>query len=160
MRRRLSEVQAEKLAQDLAQLPHFSGDRLDGEFRQLYGVEPPAWLRRSLLIRAIAYRLQEKVLGGLKPATRRLLSSAAQDAVASRSQKQPSECKIKPGTTLLREWHGVQHRLTVVENGIQFGGDQYGSLSEVARKITGTRRSGPLFFGRKSPRAEQHRGAE
>ena len=46
------------------------------------------------------------------------------------------ERKIKPGTTLLREWHGVQHRLTVLEDGVQFGGERYRSLSEVARKIT------------------------
>jgi hypothetical protein len=74
--------------------------------------------------------------------------------------KVPPEYKIKPGTTLLREWHGVQHRLTVLEDGVRFGGQRYRSLSEVARKITGSRRSGPLFFGLKSARTEHHHEAE
>ena len=160
MRRRLSEAQSERLAQDLADLTHLSEDRLNDHFRHLYGVEPPARLRRPLLIRAIAYRLQEKALGGLKPATRRLLASIADDATARRTMHVPRERKIKPGTTLLREWHGVQHRLTVLENGVQFGGERYRSLSEVARKITGSRWSGPLFFGLKSATTEHHHGAE
>ena len=74
----------------------------------------------------------------------------------------PVACKrkIKPGTTLLREWHGVQHRLTVLEDGVQFGNERYRSLSQVARKITGSRWSGPLFFGLKSAGTEDHDGAE
>jgi hypothetical protein len=161
MRRRLSEAQAERLAKDLADLTHLSEDRLNDYFRHLYGVEPPARLRRPLLIRAIAYRLQEKALGGLKPATRRLLASVADDATARRTTMHVArERKIKPGTTLLREWHGVQHRLTVLEDGVQFGNERYRSLSEVARKITGSRWSGPLFFGLKSARTEHHHGAE
>jgi hypothetical protein len=90
-------------------------------------------MRRALLIQALAYRLQEKALGGLRPATRRLLASAADDAAARRTMPEARERKIKPGTTLLREWHGVQHRLTVLEDGVQFGGERYRSLSEVAR---------------------------
>jgi hypothetical protein len=150
----------EKLAQDLTQLPHLSGDRLNDHLRRLYGVAPPARLRRPLLIRAIAYQLQEKALGGLKPATRRLLASVADASTARRTVQVPAERKIKPGTTLLREWHGVQHRLTVLEDGVRFGGQRYRSLSEVARKITGSRRSGPLFFGLKSVRTEHHHEAE
>jgi hypothetical protein len=117
-------------------------------------------MRRSLLIQALAYRLQEKASGGLKPSTRRLLASIADDATARRTTLVARELKIKPGTTLLREWHGVQHRLTVLEDGVQFGNERYRSLSEVARKITGSRWSGPLFFGLKSARTEHHHGAE
>jgi hypothetical protein len=95
-------------------------------------------MRRALLIQALAYRLQEKALGGLKPATRRLLARIASDAAARRTLHAARERKIKPGTTLLRAWHGVQHRLTVMEDGVQFGGERYRSLSEVARKITGS----------------------
>ena len=118
-------------------------------------------MRRPLLIQALAYRMQEKTLGGLKPATRRLLASVADDATARRTTMHVArERKIKPGTTLLREWHGGQHRLTILEDGVQFGGERYRSLSEVARKITGSRWSGPLFFGLKSATTEHHHGAE
>jgi hypothetical protein len=160
MRRRLSEAEAARLAQDLADLPQLSDEDLNDQFRRLYSVALPARMRRPLLIRAIAYRVQEKTLGGLKPTTRRLLASVAADAAARRTVHLLPKCEIKPGSTLVREWHGVHHRLTVLEDGVQFGGERYRSLSEVARKITGSRWSGPLFFGLKSARTEHHHGAE
>ena len=160
MHRRLSEADSEKLANELAGLERLSGEKLNQHFKIMYRADPPPRMRRALLIQALAYRLQEKALGGLRPATRRLLASAADDAAARRTMPEARERKIKPGTTLLREWHGVQHRLTVLEDGVQFGGERYRSLSEVARKITGSRWSGPLFFGLKSARTEHHRGAE
>ena len=66
MRRRLSETQAERLAQDLADLAYLNEASLNDHFRCLYGVEPPARLRQPLLIQALAYRMQEKAMGGLK----------------------------------------------------------------------------------------------
>jgi hypothetical protein len=160
MRRHLSETESTTLTRNLSDLGQLDVDRLNDHFRSLYGTEPPVRLRRPMLIRAIAYRLQEKTLGGLKPATRRLLASVADDATARRSRPAPCERRIRPGTTLLREWHGVQHHLTVLEDGVQFGNERYRSLSEVARKITGSRWSGPLFFGLKSKATRHHRGAE
>jgi hypothetical protein len=160
MRQKLSEAEVARLARDLADLAQLNEEDLNDHFRRLYGVEPPAQIRRSLLIRAIAYRLQEKTLGGLKPATRRLLANLAADATARGTVHLSPKREIKPGTTLLREWHGVHHQLTVLEDGVQFGGERYRSLSEVARKITGSRWSGPLFFGLKSARTDHHHGAE
>jgi hypothetical protein len=160
MRQRLSEAEAEKLAQDLGSLPQLSEETLNDHFRRLFGVEPPARMRRPLLVRAIAYRRQEKPLGGLKPATRRLRVSVGGDATERRTVHLSTKCKIKPGTTLARGWHGVHHRLTVLEGGVQFGGERYRSLSEVARKVTGSRWSGPLFFGLKATAGEQLHTAE
>jgi hypothetical protein len=160
MRRKLSEAQSAKLARELAGLAHLDENGLDNHFRRLYGVEQPPRLRRPLLIRAVAYRLQEIALGGLRPSARQLLADFADDAHGRRSTHARHERRIKPGTTLLREWHGVQHRLTVLEDGVNFDGKCYRSLSEVARKITGSHRSGPLFFGLKSSRTEHHDGAE
>ena len=159
MLRRLSEADSEKLANELAGLERLSGEKLNQHFKIMYRADPPPRMRRALLIQALAYRLQEKALGGLRPATRRWLASAADAAAARRTVPEARERKIKPGTTLLREWHGVQHRLTVLEDGVQFGGERYRSLSEVARKITGSRWSGPLFFGLKSAGTEHHHGA-
>ena len=96
---------------------------------------------------AIAYRMQEQELGGLKPAARRFLEKAAEDNVSGHQIS--SITNIKPGTRLLREWHGVTYEVIIMEDGVQCNGKRYRSLSEVARAITGTRWSGPLFFGLK-----------
>jgi hypothetical protein len=96
---------------------------------------------------AIAHRMQEQELGGLKPATRRFLEKTAEDH-APRQQMLPV-IHMKPGTRLLREWHGVTYEVIIMEGGVQCHGKPYRSLSEVARAITGTRWSGPLFFGLK-----------
>ena len=160
MRRKLSEADSEKLANELAGLQRLSDEKLNQQFKITYRADPPSRMRRPLLIQALAYRMQEKAQGGLKPATRRLLTSIADDATVRRARPVARERRIKPGTTLLREWHGVQHRLTVLEDGVQFGGERYRSLSQVARKITGSRWSGPLFFGLKSASREAQHGAE
>jgi len=125
----------------------------------LYGTEAPRRISRDLLIRALAYRIQEKALGGLKPSTRRLLTKVAADASARRPIQVAPEPSLKPGTVLLREWHGTEHQVIVREDGIVFNGKQYKSLSQVAYRITGTKWSGPLFFGLKANRQEQTNGA-
>src|SRR5258708_7162421 len=160
MHRKLSETDSERMANELAGLQLPSDEKLHQHFKIIYRADPPPRMRRALLIQALAYRLQEKALGGLKPATRRLLASVADDAMARPTTPVARERKIKPGTTLLREWHGVPHRLTVLVDGVQFGNERYRSFSEVARKITGSRWSGPLFFGLKSARTEHHHGAK
>jgi len=159
MRRKLSETDCKQLANELAGLQLLSDEKLNQQFKITYRADPPPRMRRPLLIQALAYRMQEKAQGGLKPATRRLLTSIADDATVRRARPVARERRIKPGTTLLREWHGVQHRLTVLEDGVQFAGERYRSLSEVARKITGSRWSGPLFFGLKSAATEGLHGA-
>ena len=88
-----------------------------------------------------------------------MLAKVAADASARRPIEVAPEPSIKPGTVLLREWHGTQHQVIVRENGIVFNGKQYKSLSQVAYRITGTKWSGPLFFGLKANRQEQTNGA-
>lgn len=147
------------LACQIAALPEATSANLKERWRALYGTEPPRRISRDLLVRALAYRIQEQALGGLKPSTRRLLAKVAADASAGRSIQAAPEPALKPGTVLLREWHGTQHQVIVREDGIVFNGKQYKSLSQVAYRITGTKWSGPLFFGLKANRQEQTDGA-
>ncbi|MGC2303802.1 DUF2924 domain-containing protein [Candidatus Binatus sp.] len=146
------------LAHEIAALRQATPADLKERWRALYGTEPPRHISRDLLIRALAYRIQEKALGGLKPSTRRLLARVASDSSARRSVRVAPQPALKPGTVLLREWHGTQHQVIVREDGIVFRGKPYKSLSEVAYRITGTKWSGPRFFGLKSNHEERGDG--
>ena len=145
------------LARDLASLSTLDRGALAKRWRELYRTEPPARIGSGFLISAIAYRLQEQALGGLKPSTQRYLAKVAAEATGAngtaRNKVAAPTATIKPGTRLLREWHGVTYEVLVLENGVQCNGVHYRSLSEVARTITGTQWSGPLFFGLKKKRA-------
>jgi len=148
---------AEKLVNELATLPTLDKKTLRERWKAIYGSEPPARTSRSLMAMAIAYRLQEKAFGGLKLSTRRLLARVGGDASQARPVAATPIRKATPGTVLLRQWHGVIHRVTVLDKGVLFRGKRYRSLSEVTAEITGSRWSGPLFFGLKSATREaQH----
>jgi hypothetical protein len=134
-------------------------EELDAQWKALYGSDPPDRLRRPLMVQALAYRLQEQALGGLKPATRRLLRSIAGDVETRRPIATHAERRIEAGAVLIREWHGTKHQVTALKDGFMFRGKRFQSLSKIAGEITGTRWSGPLFFGLKNSRQEEHRGA-
>jgi hypothetical protein len=109
------------------------------------------------LKRAIAYRLQERALGGLNPVTRRLLERVADDATGYRQGGNRSMTKVRAGTLLVRERHRKTHKVTVTENGVIYRDQRYRSLSEVAYQITGAHWSGPLFLGLKAARAQKEK---
>ena len=147
---------SEKLVPQLNQLRQLNAEELIKDWQALFGVAPPKKLRSSLLVQGIAYRLQEKALGGMKPSTLRLLERVADDTGAGRPISVPSEkVRTTTGTVLMREWHGKKHQVTVLEDGFLYRTKRFRSLSQIARLITGARWSGPLFFGLKSPRKEQ-----
>lgn len=142
------------LMHEIAALGQGTPANLRERWRVLYRTEPPPRISRDLLIRALAYRIQERALGGLRPSTRRLLAKVADDASARRPIELAPQPMLKPGTVLLREWHGSQHQVIVCEDGVVFQGKPYKSLSEIAYRITGTKWSGPRFFGLKTKRQE------
>lgn len=150
---------ASLLAHEIALLRQATSADLRKRWRVLYRTELPWRISRDLLIRALAYRIQEKALGGLKPSTRRLLAKVATDASARQPIKVAPRPTLKRGTVLLREWHGTQHQVIVREDDIVFQGKSYKSLSEVAYRITGTKWSGPRFFGLVTNRQEKGDGA-
>jgi hypothetical protein len=159
MKRRASVLDRDALTAEIAALSKASIEDLCERWKTLYGKEPSAHIGRSFVIRAIAYRLQEKAFGGLKPSTRRLLARVAEATAAGSSPKSSSVRKAEPGTILVREWQGSTHRVTVLGDGISFKGKRFRSLSEIARKITGSRWSGPRFFGLRLPAMENDHGA-
>jgi Protein of unknown function (DUF2924) len=151
MKRKPSRSGTRSLTDELAELRGLDPTALKQRWWLLYRTEAPVHIGQALLLGAVAYRLQERVLGGLRSSTRRLLERAADDNVDRRSPTEVPAARVTPGTVLIREWHGVSHRVTVLGDGVLLRGARYRSLSEVARKITGTRWSGPRFFGLRAP---------
>jgi hypothetical protein len=142
----------EALSRKLASLRSLRIKELKQQWRSLYSSEPPHRVSRELLTRAVAYRIQEQALGGLKPSTRRLLERLASDARSGRPLKLSSCAPASAGTVLMRDWQGITHEVKVLDRGVLYKRKRYRSLSEVARLITGSRWSGPLFFGLRSMR--------
>jgi predicted phage terminase large subunit-like protein len=99
------------------------------------------------MIRAIAYRLQEIAHGGASKATLRRLTTLAVEFETGGTIAPPPSPKIKPGSRLVREWHGRTHTVTVTDDGFEFQGKSYRSLTKIAHDITGAKWSGPRFFG-------------
>ena len=120
---------------------------LKAHWRSVTGRAAPTDLPRQLLLRILAYRLQADALGDLDKASVRYLEKLAGAPRGSDPVPLPGAGQVKPGTLLMREWDGVQHRVMALDAGFAWNGSTYRSLSEVARAITGTRWSGPRFFG-------------
>jgi hypothetical protein len=103
------------------------------------------------MVPILAYRIQENVYGGLSPKASKKLQEIAESLnTTSRKRKFTS---LQPGTRLVRSWQGLLHQVTVLTSGYEYNGKSYDSLSVIAREITGTRWSGPLFFGTKRKKA-------
>lgn len=137
-------MKSQRLQERLHALPGMEVALLRGEWKRLYRSQPPARISRQLLELGIAWKLQEAALGGLGRSTQRLLGSSA-DAATTKSQS--VAIVVKPGARLVREWRGETHDVLVVEGGYEWRGQRWTSLSMIAREITGTRWSGPRFFG-------------
>jgi hypothetical protein len=127
---------------------------LKAMWRQLFDTEPPPYNRRFLESR-LAYRIQELAYGGLKPETIERLEAFAEDLDGGDPAKRRRPAKDRPiaGTRLIREWQGVEHCVTVQDEGYEYRGRPYQSLSAIARAITGTRWNGWVFFGLRNQRA-------
>jgi hypothetical protein len=136
----------------LSRLPKLDIRELREEWCRLYKADASPHLSRELLIQAVAYRMQEVALGGLRPEPQRLLRQIAQELKAGGQATRRLRPQLKPGTRLMREWQGRTYEVVVLDDGFSWQGTQYRSLSAIARRITGTVWSGPLFFGLKLSR--------
>ena len=153
----------ERLEKEVAALGDLSREELIGFWEKIYGCVPPKGVRRELLIRAAAWHLQARQLGGLRAETRRLLKAAVEEAnrklalkrippeevcssAASRSLRR-DRLRLAPGARLIRDWNSRSHVVDVIEGGFVFEAKVYPSLTAIARKITGTQWFGLRFFG-------------
>jgi hypothetical protein len=139
----------------LDSLPKLNKPELCHLWRQHFKSNPPFQMRKQLIRRVIAYRLQEQQFGGLNDARVRRLRQIAGALESNPNAIVSSRPPIKPGTRLVREWKQQVHTVEVDAEGYQYKGARYESLSEIARLITGTRWSGPLFFGLKTQQSRE-----
>jgi hypothetical protein len=125
---------------------------LKQKWRDLFDREPPPYNRRFLENR-LAYRIQELAYGGLNEETLERLDALA-DELEGKAPRRQSALANRPiaGTRLVREWKGAEHSVTVRQEGFEYQGRPYKSLSAIARHITGTRWNGLVFFGLKNTR--------
>ena len=117
-----------------------------------FGKPPPARTRRDMLALALAYRIQSNAPGGLPKLTVRTLDAvAAREFGGTAARTHDQSQRLRPGTRLVREWHGVVHDVAVVEDGFVWNGERYRSLSAVAQAITGTHWNGEKLSLKKCP---------
>lgn len=135
------------LVDTLRSLTRLPPSELRAFWSQWFNRSPPARLRRELLIRALAYRMQERQHGGLSASTRKKLRLLAEVGKTQAFREVVETPRLTLGTHVIREWGNEMHQVTVEATGFVYRGQRYHSLSEIARKITGTRWSGPVFFG-------------
>lgn len=133
----------------LSSLTHLPKEVLSGRWRELFKTDPPAQMRKELMLQLVAYRLQEREFGPLSDRSHRRLDRLAKTIEASPNAPTLQKLSIKPGTRLIRQWKDEVHTVHVEEGSYEYRGARFESLSEIARLITGTRWSGPLFFGLK-----------
>jgi hypothetical protein len=122
-------------------------------WHNLFDREPPPYNRKFLESR-LAYRIQELAYGGLKPETIERLEALGEQLDGGKLEVRKRRVDDRPiaGTRLIREWQGVEHCVTVLMDGYEYGGRPFKSLSAVARAITGTRWNGWIFFGLRNQR--------
>ena len=144
----------------LSRLPSLDIAELRQQWRGLYKTQAPPNLSRELLVRAVAHRMQELALGGLRSEPRHQLLRIAQQFKESGKAMIPARPELKPGTRLMREWQGRTYDVLVLDDGYSWQNTRYRSLSAIARKITGTAWSGPLFFGLKPNRPATRRSSQ
>jgi hypothetical protein len=135
---------------ELDRLPTMPIADLRKWYCDVFRAEPPRAFGPDLLRRSIAHRIQEKAYGGLSASTRRLLDQLVKVAMAKPNGRLELPRRIKPGSELVRTWKGKSYRVMVMADGFAHDGKTFASLSEIASEITGTRWSGPRFFGLRS----------
>jgi hypothetical protein len=151
-------VLRETISQEIKNLRDQDIATLRRNWTALFGADPPIWISRQLLIQALGYRLQERALGGLKTSIRRKLVRLAAEFQSTGSISMAATAGFKPGTKLIREWRGKVHEIEVLKDGFGWSGRRYQTLSEIARAITGTRWSGPRFFGLETKKSRTANG--
>lgn len=135
------------LSSDLDAILTMTYSELHLAWRRHYRAAPAKKMSRDILELGIAWKIQERKFGGLGSVVKRQIADLSRTMESKSDLAKPRAVTPKPGARLLRTWNGVTHDVLVVEDGFLWEGKTWPSLSVIAREITGTRWSGPRFFG-------------
>jgi Protein of unknown function (DUF2924) len=142
----MADVNTRAIERKLDRIRSLGLEELRLEWKRLYHSDAPR-ISRDLLVLGLGYRLQEIEHGCLGKATRRKLQTIAKALRTTGRVGATPSLSLKPGARLVREWRGRTHTVTVTEDGFEYAGTSYPSLTKIANKITGGHWSGPRFFG-------------
>jgi Protein of unknown function (DUF2924) len=135
------------------ELPEMARPRMAELWEEHFGHPPATKLRVDLMRPILAYRIQERQRGALPSDMQRRLQDAMK-AYSPQARASPVG-RYKAGIRIIRQWGGVIHEVQVTDEGYVYQGEIYKSLSPIANRITGTRWSGPMFFGTKSKEVQK-----
>ena len=138
---------AEGVAARLQAVAQMDRGTLREEWRRLFRSHPPRRVARGMLALGVAWKIQEKAHGGLSAALRRRLVELANTIEQDGDLSQSRVARLRPGAKLVREWRNKTHTVLVIEDGFEWRGKRWRSLTTIAREITGAHWSGPRFFG-------------
>ena len=142
MRNASKPVSSEAIADEISRLSRLPLRELRAAWQAEFRRAPPKPLWRDLLLRTLAWRIQEKAFGGHDKTTLKLLEAYKQKRAGDERCQ-----RLKPGTVLVRDFEGVRHTVTILPEGFVWQDKTYSSLSAIAKMITGTNWNGPRFFG-------------
>ncbi len=149
-----TKIAPEDIERELARLGELSLDDLKAYYEELAGSALPKFMRRTFTELVVGHALQCAVLGGHDKETRRRLDALTAEIVPTGGVKpRPKNKKLRVGTKIIREWQGRVHEVLVTREGYLYRGTVFGSLTEIARTITGTNWNGWVFFGIKKTAA-------
>jgi hypothetical protein len=131
---------------EIAELADRPTHELRLSWRKLYRREPPVGLSRDVMIRGLANKMQERAYGGPSPSMNRRLNTLVGEFEKGSLSFDPGVV-LKTGARLVRQWRGHAHTVLVLEDGFEYEGQRYRSLTMIAARITGAHWSGPRFFG-------------
>ncbi|MBF0147610.1 MAG: DUF2924 domain-containing protein [Magnetococcales bacterium] len=137
-----------EVIRQVAALPEMSTAELKAMWLEMHQSKPPPY-NRAFLVKRLAHRIQELAMGNVDDRVAGKLERLAHEKDDELPKRMLPGEQLLPGTKLIRDWKGVEHCCTVLEDGFEYQGRRFGSLSAVANFITGTRWNGFVFFGLK-----------
>ena len=139
---------ADTILAQVTDLPKMSLQEVKNYWIKIFKADPPPRSKKHILVKKLAYRLQEIAYGVNNDIEIRVAHYA--DSYFAKGGKQKAKKSYQMpivGTKLVRTYQSIEYQVTVLEDGYEFEGCTYSSLSKIAKKITGTPWSGPAFFG-------------
>lgn len=146
-RPRRDEGAATRIAEALEGVAQMNPQKLRAEWQRLFHREAPPRTSPKLLRLGVAWKIQVQAFGGLVPAAKRELAALAVAIETRGDIRRDRVATLKPGAKLIREWQGETHTVVVLEDGFEWQGRSWRSLTAIARAISGGQWSGPRFFG-------------